>query len=1107
MTSDIGEITNLSPIKRELLLRRLDGSKEPQPLLLPRRTASGPAPLSYSQEWMWLLDQTDPGNTGYLIPLALRLEGVLEIAALGRALSAIVERHAVLRTRIVAEDGGAVQVVETAMPVALPMTDLSAVAGAVQAAAVAAAQAEEAERPFDLFGGPVLRCRLLRLGPQLHVLLLTIHHIAFDDWSVGVLLRELGALYEGFVTGAPAGLSSPALQYADYACWQREWLRGPALARELAYWRGRLAGAPMVLELPIDRPRPVGLSTQGASQAVTLPADLVEGLRALCRREGVTLFMAVLTAFQVVLARWSGQQDMLIGVPIAGRTEAALEGMIGCFINMLVLRLDLPGLTVREALRRVRETALSAYAHQALPFARLVEALAPAREVSQTPLVQVGFDLHNTPPPPLRLGPLRAMPVSPGSRGAKLDLFLVLEETPEGGLTGSLDYRAALFDPTTMARLAGHLATVLAGMVAQPEQALAHLPLLSAAERQELLVVRNATAAAYPRDACLSQLFEAQVARSPQAVAVVAADATLTYAALDQRANQLARHLRRHGVGPEVRVGVCLERSAAMLVALLGILKAGGAFVPLDPAFPPERIGFMLADSRARVLLTQHDLHSRLPATDIAVIRLDSEWPRIAEEPPEPLPLRMSADNLCYQIYTSGSTGHPKGVLVPHRGFVNYLVWCAAAYGAAEGRGAPVQSSIAADAIFPSLFAPLLEGTSVVMIPESTALQALVVELRARGGFSLMKITPSQLEVLNEQIGEDDPRGWVRTLVIGAEALRGTIAAVWQDKAPETIVLNEYGPTETVVGCSIYRIAPATRPSGAVPIGLPIANLEFYVLDRELQPVPVGVAGELYIGGDGLAWGYFGRPDLTAQAFVPHPFSTQPGARLYKTGDVVRLLNDRQANIEFLGRRDHQVKIRGYRVELGEIEATLALHPAVREVVVVARDLPGGPQLHAYIVPSVQPAPPAEAWRSYLQQRLPAYMVPTAFVLLDALPLLPHGKLDRNSMPLPNTTHSPSQQHQAPRTPVEAALAKIWADLLHRDNIGINENFFEIGGHSLLATQVVGRVWEQMQIRVSLRSFFEVPTVAGVAEAVEAIDWATQSAAVETREYLEEGMV
>jgi amino acid adenylation domain-containing protein len=1003
---------------------------------------------------------------------------------LEQSLNEIVKRHEALRTSFVCPAGIPYQSVASSATLSLPLLDLQHIPAPQQGPEVQERASQEARFPFDLARGPLLRASLLRLAPQQHVLLLTLHHIVSDGWSVGVLFRELSTLYAAFATGAPSPLTDLPLQYADFAAWQRAWMQGQVLAEHLAYWRTQLAGAPALLELPTDHPRPAVQRYHGASHTFTLPQPLTQALKRLSRQEGATLFMTLLAAFQALLARYSGQQDIVVGSPIANRTRSELEGLIGCFVNTLVLRTDLSGNpSFRQLLRRVREVALGAYAHQDLPFEKLVEDLQPERSLDHTPLFQVLFDLHHS-PAPLELLGLSVSPLLIESGLTPFDLALILEEGPQA-LVGRLAYRTDLFEGTTIQRLAGHYQQLLAGLLAQPEQRVGDLRLLSEQEEHELLRVRNATAALYPQR-CVHELFEEQAARTPAATALVCGAQQLSYRQLNERANRLAHYLRGRGVGPEVRVGVCLERSLDLVVALLAILKAGGAFVPLDPAFPDERLAFMLQDAQAPLLLTQQRLERAPLRRLVATLCLDAEREVFAQESRENVVSGATAQNLVYAIYTSGSTGRPKGVLIPHSGLVNYLAWCATAYGAAHGRGAPVQSSIAADAIFPSLFAPLLVGTRVVMLPEAQALEALASALHEQGPFSLIKITPTQLEVLNLSVSPADATRWVRTLVVGAEALRGDIVSLWQQQATETVLLNEYGPTETVVGCSIYALPPSQPLTGIVPIGLPIANTQFYVLDAYLQPVPIGVPGELYIGGDGLAWGYLNRPDLTALAFIPHPFSQIPGARLYKTGDLVRYLPDRAGNIEFLGRIDDQVKVRGFRVELGEVEATLAEHAGVREVAVVARVQEGSKHLVAYVVPA-QPGLTGPQLREFLRTKLPEYMLPSAFILLDALPLTPHGKLDRHALPAPTPARPElASAYAAPRTPVEEILADIWADVLHLERVGVHDDFFELGGHSLLATQMVSRVRQAFQVELPLRLLFEAPTVAELVQDIRA---------------------
>jgi amino acid adenylation domain-containing protein len=1059
-----------------------------------RATPAAPAPLSFAQQRLWFLDQFQPNNPAYHIPFALYLRGSLDLPALERSLAVIVARHELLRTSFPLIDGQPQQQIAPEQSCRIATVDLRQLRSAEREHEARRVVAAEAQRPFDLAQSPLLRVTLLRIAPQEHILILVLHHIIFDGWSTQILIRELSVLYTACQHGTEdlATVLPPLpLQYADYALWQRDWLQGAALERQLDYWRRQLAGMPPVLELPTDYPRPAVQRFRGATLAFTLEAELSERLRALSQATGATLFMTLLAAFQTLILRYTQQTDVVLGTPIAGRNRAELEGMIGCFINTLVLRGDLTGQpSFRALLQRTRATTLAAYAHQDLPFERLVEELHPERTLVHTPLVQVLFDLHPASPTELSLPGLTMQPLASETGNVKFDLSLVIDESGNT-LSGTIQYSSDLFTEATIQRMAGHYRRLLEGIVADPDQPITLLPLLTEAELHQLMITRNATATAYPAAMCTHELFAAQAAHTPDAVALIFEDQRLSYRDLDRRANQLARFLQQHGVGPQVTVGICMERAPDLVVGLLGILKAGGAFMPLDSMFPQERMAFMLEDARVALLLTQERLRERLPASEARLICLDSDWELIAQEPETPPHSAVTAQNLAYVIYTSGSTGRPKGVMIPHQGLVNYLVWCAEAYTAAAGRGAPVQSSIAADAIFPSLFAPLLVGTSVILLPESQALASLSDALQREGGFSLIKITPSQLEVLNQQMPDVDASGWVRTLVIGAEALRGEILPFWQTHAPETVLLNEYGPTETVVGCSIYRIPPGRSILGAVPIGLPIANTQFYVLDPHLQIVPVGVPGELYIGGAGVAWGYLNRPDLTAEKFIPNPFAhlegAQPGTRLYKTGDLVRYLADDEANIEFLDRTDDQIKIRGFRIEPGEIETVLSQYPAVRESAVIAREIaPAGTvatkQLVAYIVPRHKDGIDMDELRSYLKQQLPEYMVPAALVPIEALPLAPHGKLDRKALPAPDIHRAAARTDRvAPRDRWEAQLVQIWEQLLGIHPIGVTEDFFALGGHSLLAVRLIARIEQAFNRSLSLTALFQAPTIAQLA--------------------------
>ena len=1078
-------IGNLSAEEKRALLARLLQEKS-------RKARS--FPLSFAQQRLWFLEQLTPGTHAYHVTTAMQLHGALQAPLIQRTLQAIVERHEAFRTIFVVENGQPVQRITAPAPVELPLVDLRELPAAERMPRARHLASVEQLQPFDLQRGPLARFKLLRLDETEYVLLLSMHHIICDNWSMGVFLRELttfySALYDNPTVEPSALLPEPPIQYADYAVWQREQLQGAALDAEVAYWQQQLAGAPGLLTLPTDRPRPPVQTTAGATHSFSLSADLTAALKALSRREGATLFMTLLAGWQTLLSRYSGQERIVVGTPVAGRTRTDLEGLIGLFFNTLALHTDLSGdPSFRELLARVRAVCLGAYAHQDLPFEKLVEALRIERNLSHTLLFQAVFDLHNTPTETMQLPGVTISWWPEEVDTAKFDVSLAMDEGGEQ-LHGTIEYNTDLFDAATIERLAEHFRTLLGSIVATPEAPLSQLSMLSRAEREHLLVERNATYAPYPAERAVHQLIRDQVRRTPDAIAVQAGSVTLTYQELEQRANQLAHTLHAHGVERGDRVALCLERSVDMVVSLLAIFCAGAAFVPLDPGFPPGRMAYILEDSQATLLLTESTLIPSLPELSVPQLLLDDDALLSGQPTTPPADLATGAD-LAYLIYTSGSTGRPKGVLIPHSGLLNYLYWCADAYTAAAGRGAPVHASIAADAIFPSLFAPLLAGTTVFLLPPREPLVALAADLETNGNYSLVKITPSQLDVLSQYLHSPSAAGWIHTLVVGAEEVRGEGLRFWQSTAPETVILNEYGPTETVVGCSIYRVPP-TPISGSVPIGLPIPNLTFYVLDPAMQPAPVGVPGELYIGGDGVAWGYHGRPALTAEKFVPDPFAGAPGARLYRTGDLVRYLADPEANIVFLGRIDDQVKIRGYRVEPGEVEEILRLHPSVREAVVLARQdgVERDKRLVAYVV--VEPGAPAERapLQAFLQERLPEYMLPSAYVFLPAIPLAPHGKIDRAALPAPTREQAePGSLFVAPRSPVEAQLAQIWAQVLGFEQIGVHDNFFQLGGDSIRSIQIIARA-NQAGLRLTPTQLFqhqtiaELATVAGAAQAI-----------------------
>jgi len=1045
-------------------------------------------PASFAQRRLWFLDQFEPGSPLYNIFSAVRMQGTLHVAALEQGIQEIVQRHESLRTTMATIDGQPTQIIHPRTNITLAKIDLQELFKQDQEGEIFRLAIEEAQRPFHLAQGPLLRTMLLKLGEEEHMLLLSMHHIISDGWSMGVFIREIAILYEAFAQGRPSPLHELPIQYADFAAWQREWLQGEVLQEQLTYWTQQLGDYPPVLRLPTDLLRPAVQTSHGARQACFLPLPLSEALKELSRQEGVTLFMTLLAAFQTLLSRYTHQDDISVGTSIANRTRAETEGLIGCFVNMLVLRTDLSGdPSFRELVQRVREVALGAYAHQDLPFEKLVEELNPAREMSHTPLFQVLFTLQNAPMQLLELSGLTLRSLAVDRRTAKFDWLLSMLDT-EQGLAASWEYNTDLFNDTTITRLLEHFQTLLEGIVANPEQRLSSLPLITASERQQLLVEWNDTAIDYPREQCFHQLFAQQVERMPDSIAVVFEDQQLTYAELNARTNQLAHHLQTLGVGPDVLVAICVERSLEMVIGLLGILNAGGAYLPLDLTYPKERLAFMLEDARAPVLLTQQRFVGSLPESKAHVICLDTAWEATAGEPGENPISGTIAQNLAYVIYTSGSTGKPKGTMIPHQGLMNYLHWCTQVYLTEGGRGAPVHSPIGFDLTITSLFSPLLVGQSIVLLPEAQEIESLCTLLRTEGDFGLVKITPAHLEVLSHLLPPEEAQGRTRALIIGGEALWGISLSFWQTYAPHTRLINEYGPTETVVGCCVYEVPAGTTLAGAVPIGRPICNTQLYILDSHLQPTPVGVPGELYIGGDGLARGYLNRPDLTAERFIPHPFSDEPGARLYKTGDLARYQLD--GNLVFLGRIDDQVKIRGFRIELGEVEAVLSQHSAVHEAVVIVReDTPGDRRLVAYVVPQEEQSPTVGHLRSFLREKLPEYMLPSAFVILEQLPLTPNGKVDRRALPRPER----KGPFVAPRNPVEERLAGMWAEVLGLERVGIHDNFFELGGHSLLATQVISRLRAAFRVELPVRRLFdEGATVAGLAELIAAICWAAQ---------------
>jgi amino acid adenylation domain-containing protein len=1039
-------------------------------------------PASFAQRRFWFLDQMQPNSAVYNVPRAVRLRGSLNVAALEQAIAALVERHEALRTTFAFAEGAVVQVIAEAAATTTPVIDLSHAPESSREAQVQRLVVEEARRPFDLTRGPLLRTTLLRLGEQEHVLLLTAHHIMVDGWSMGVLFRELTALYNAFAAGRPSPLAPLELQYADVSEWQREWLQSEDCQSQLEYWKKQLASAP-ILQLPVDHPRPAVRSYRGAVEVLALPEALVASLRTLSRQENVTLFMTLLAALKVLLYRYTGQHDIVVGTPTANRDRVETEELIGVFINTIAVRTDLSGnWTFRDLLAHVRGNTLDAFAHRNLPFEKLVEELQPERNLSHTPIFQVIFALGNTPSEDLPLQGITATTVAVDTATAKFDLTLNILESG-GELTTVWEHSVELFEPESVARMAGHFRALLEGIVASPSRRIVDLPLLSTAERQHVLSGWNRLRGAYPQTKCLHQWFEEQAQRVPNNVAVVCEDQQLTYAELDRRANRLAHQLRARGVGADTLVGICVERSLELVVGILGILKAGGAYVPMDPAYPRERLSFLLFDSRVTVLLTQASLVAGLPEHAGEVIVLDSaELTQGMDEGPVNV---AQPANLAYVIYTSGSTGKPKGVPVTHENVGRLMAATEDWFHFGAGDVWTLFHSYAFDFSVWELWGALLYGGRVIVVPSLTARSpASFLELLRTQGVTVLNQTPSAFRQLiaADRAAPSGPALRLREVIFGGEALEPTGLQPWTEhhgtECPSLV--NMYGITETTVHVTYRPLTAEDVARGGSVIGDAIPDLELYILDRRLQPVPIGVAGEMYVGGAGLARGYLNRPALTAERFIPDPFSGRPGGRLYRSGDLARRLAN--GDIEYLGRADDQVKVRGFRIELGEIEAALCRHPQVREAVVLARgDLGGNKSLVAYLVPHPDQRPTVSDCIRHLKETLPDYMVPAAFVVLDALPLTTNGKVDRRALPAPDGARPELDvAYVAPSSPTEEMLAAIWSEVLGVEKVGVHDNFFSLGGDSILSIQVLDQA-RQQGLTFSLQQLFQHQSIAELA--------------------------
>ncbi|MFP5264068.1 MAG: amino acid adenylation domain-containing protein [Blastocatellia bacterium] len=1099
---------SLTPKKRELLELLLkerrekagqkteSSSEKPAADRIPRRQQFSPAPVSFAQQRLWFIDQLDPGTPAFNIPAAVRIRGPLDVKVLERCFAEIVKRHETLRTSFGSEDGTPVQIIAEHAEFSVPVVDLRGLPADQRMNTVQRHITRDCQRSFDLKRCPLMRATLARMEQDDQVLILMMHHIIGDVWSVRVVMRELAAFYKAFGSDSLPSLPELPIQYADYAIWQREWLQGEVLNAQLSYWTNKLSGMPEELQLPTDRPRPAVQSIWGAKHFLKISREVADALRAIGRQEKASLFMILLAAWKALLHRYTGQNDIVVGAPVANRSRSEFEGMVGFFVNSLILDTDISGYpTFRELLKRVRETTFGAFNNQDFPFERLVEILQPARNMSRNPLFQTDFILQNSPRSSYEVTDLsfEALPVENGT--AQLDMTLDLWEEPDG-IGGWLEYDIDLFDASTAARIVSHFTNILEAIIVDPDRKLSEYSLLSEAEKHELLVEWNNTDRPYDIDTPFPRLFEAQVERGPHVIAAACGEEQISYSELNGRANFLAQILAAHRVGPDVVVALLDRRGVRLLTAIVAVMKASGAYLPLDPAHPAQRYRKIIEQSGTHLILTAREF---FPAIEAALSQMDAERAPevlVLEDLPEPqaevadLSVHSLPDNLAYVIYTSGSTGAPKGVAIPQRGMVNHL-WAniEALQMTSDDRLAQTASQCFDISVWQFL-APLLIGARVQIIPEEiTQDPALLLREVEQRGITLFETVPSLLQAaLSDIVAQNKSRPELRALrwlLPTGEEVSTALCRRWLKDFPHVPLMNAYGPSECSDDVTFHAICePPDEQLHRVPIGRPVGNLRVCVVDKNLHQVPIGVPGELCVRGVGVGRGYLREPDRSAAVFVPDPFSSRPGERMYRSGDLARYRP--AGHIEFLGRIDHQVKVRGFRIELGEIESVLRQHPDIRETVVIVReDVPGDPRIVAYLVFNIGCAPSTADLRDFLKVQLPDYMLPSAFVALDALPLSSNGKIDRKALPSPDNASSDAGSFVAPRNPTEEVLCAIWCEILEIERLGVEDNLFERGAHSLLVTQVLSRVRKTFRVEPPLRQFFEAPTVAGMARTIE----------------------
>ena len=1080
-------LDSLSADKHELLSLVLKEAGLARQERIPRRQALATPPLSFAQQRLWFLDQLEPGNPQYNTPTGARLLGPLDVGVLTRALEEIVRRHEILRTVFPTIDNRPVQKILPPFELPVPVVDLSDIPELARTLKAREIIDLEGARPFDL-STPLLRVVLLRLATNEHWLLIMTHHMVFDGWSVGVFAEELATLYNAFADNKPSPLRELPIQYADFAMWQRQRLQGKFLREQIEYWKEKLDGAPEVLRMPTDRPRPPVQRFRGRIQNFSLPATLTRSLNDLGRMEKTTLFVVLMAAFQTLLYRYSGQEDMVVSAGTANRNRTEVAPLIGCFINILLLRTDLSGdPTFVDLLHRVHDSALEAHAHQDLPFERLVSVLRPRRDLSYSPLAQVMMVLHNAPMPPLDFHGLRLSRIPTAEKmAAQYDLLIHFTET-ENGLVGRLEYNTNLYDPATIDRLLRNFEALLHSAAANPGQRISTLRILTEEERRIVLTGNNTTSSEFPMERCLHELFQDQLGRRPEASAVIMGDEMITYRELNARSNELAQRLQAAGVGLEVAVGVCMFRSVELVIALLAVLKAGGAYLPLDPDYPSERLGLMMEDSGVRVLLTTRGLSAHLPSHNAQVITIDRKSKCVEANFSGNRQSQVRPDNLVYVIYTSGSTGKPKAVMLDHRGRVNNFFDFNQRFQVGPQDRVLALSSPSFDMCAYDVFGTLAAGATIVM-PETSRERDPKhwAEVMVRNRVTVWHSVPALLELLLGGLAAQPALASglaLRLVLLGGDWIPVTLPDRIRKVVPGAEVVSLGGATEVSMDSTIYRIDVTEPAWTGIPYGKAMANQLAYVLDTGLQAVPIGVYGELYLGGVGVGRGYHNRPELTAERFLPNPFSNIPGDRIYKTGDVARYKAD--GNLELLGRIDQQVKIRGFRIELGEVKSALERHPAVNEAeVLIAGNSAEDKRLVAYIVPRGA-APSTADVQAFLRTVLPAYMVPNACVVLDRMPLSPNGKVDRRALPATGLSRpSTDQSRSAPRDGAEREIHRIWTRVLRTDDIGVDDDFFELGGDSFQAITML----QQLPKSLALVDFLRRPTIRGVAQCCSTVE-------------------